>query len=234
MKTLLALRHVAFEDLGAFAPALEARGYAIEYLEPGLQPLSARDPQAPDLLVILGGPISVYENALYPFLNGEIDFIRDRLQAGKPTLGICLGAQLIACALGARVYPGPAVEIGWTPLSLTDAGAQSPVRHLDAALTDMLHWHGDTFDLPPGAELLASTPACRHQIYRRGPECLAFQCHPEADGDRIESWLVGHACELGKHRIDIPALREQSRARAAALRRQGRLCLEEWLDGLPA
>ena len=105
-KTAVAIRHVAFEDLGVFRETLEQRGYAVRYVEAGVDDLRALDAAAPDLLVVLGGPIGVYEHATYPFLKDEIALIERRLANGKPLLGICLGAQLIARAAGADVYPG--------------------------------------------------------------------------------------------------------------------------------
>src|ERR1700743_576111 len=121
-KTLLAIRHVAFEDLGGFEAPLAEAGYAIRYADMGVDAIAGFG--APDLLVVLGGPIGVYEDDLYPWLKDEIALIAARLKAQKPTLGICLGAQLMARALGARVYPGRAKEIGWKPLTLTSAGAK--------------------------------------------------------------------------------------------------------------
>ena len=116
-KTLLAIRHVAFEDLGGFEAPLKDAGYAIRYADMGVDDVAGFGD--PDLLVVLGGPIGAYEDDLYPWLKDEIAAIAARLQAQRPTLGICLGAQLMARALGARVYPGPAKEIGWKPLDLT-------------------------------------------------------------------------------------------------------------------
>jgi hypothetical protein len=121
MKTVFAIRHVAFEDLDSFAPTLMERGYTIRYLEAGQDDLAALDPLAGDLWVVLGGPIGVYEEEAYPFIRDELRLLQARLEAGRPTLGICLGAQLIASALGARVYPGGRKEIGWKPLALTEA-----------------------------------------------------------------------------------------------------------------
>ena len=107
MTSSLAIRHVAFEDLGTLAPVLDQSGIAPRYLDGWSPDLVHVDPVAPDLVVVLGGPIGVYEVAAYPWLAHEIGWLRTRMLAGRPTLGICLGAQLIAAALGARVYPGP-------------------------------------------------------------------------------------------------------------------------------
>lgn len=232
MKQLVAICHVGFEDLGSYHTVFEKNGFNISYLDAGLSNIEGLDPLTADLVVVLGGPIGAYEEESYPFLEQELAFIQARLKAEKPILGFCLGAQLIARALGSRVYPGPATEIGWVPLSLTHDGEKSPVRHLDGVLTNMLHWHGDTFDLPDGATLLASTDTCAHQVFSWGDNCLAFQCHPEVDTDKIESWLVGHACELAKHDISVSLLREQSVRLGPALRAQGTLCIEEWLKGV--
>ncbi len=230
IRTAYVVRHLQFEDLGTFAAVLEERGYRIHYLEAGLDNLA---PAAhAELLIILGGPIGAYEEERYPFLHDELALLRTRLAEERPTLGICLGAQLMARALGAAVYPGPGKEIGWFPLNLTPQGADSPLAPLAGELTNMLHWHGDTFDLPEGAQLLASTPLCRHQAFSLGKHALAFQCHPEADASRIEQWLIGHAGELNAMGIDPVQLRRESQHHAARLRQQGRECLRRWLGQL--
>jgi GMP synthase (glutamine-hydrolysing) len=227
----LAVRHVAFEDLGSLAPLLAERGHTVEYLEAPLDDLATVDPLAADLWVVLGGPIGVYETVAYPFLEREIALLRRRLTARRPTLGICLGSQLMACALGARVYPAGVKEIGWAPIELTAAGHASCLRHL--AETDVLHWHGDTFELPAGAELLASTPACRHQAFRLGEFALALQFHGEALGTALESWFVGHACEIAATPgLGVAALRAATAHSADKLRRAGRAAFAEWLDSV--
>lgn len=229
MKTLLAVRHVPFEDLGSLADPLRDAGYDICYLDIGIDDTAQLETLRPDLLVVLGGPIGAYEEDHYPFLRHELHSLASRLHRGLPTLGICLGAQLMARALGARVYPGPAKEIGWAPLQLTAAGAVSPIRHLGEAHCRMLHWHGDTFDLPEGATLHASTAACAHQVFSWGPHALGFQCHPEFRADRVEQWLVGHACELAAAGIDPEGIRAESRIHGEALARQAQHFLREWL-----
>jgi len=229
MKTAIAIRHIAFEDLGVFEDVLLAKGFQVRYLEAGRDDLSSLDTLEPELLVLLGGPIGAYEEDLYPFLSDEMRLAEQRLSSGQPLLGICLGAQVMARALGARVYPGRAKEIGWTALTLSAAGRSGPTSHLSPELTSMLHWHGDTFDLPPGATLLASTPITKNQVYAWGDGALAFQCHPEVRAQFIERWLVGHACELAQAGIRPAALREATAKFGPALEVQGRKCFEEWL-----
>jgi GMP synthase (glutamine-hydrolysing) len=228
MKLATVIRHVHFEDLGAFASVLERQGYEITYLDAGVDVMPGPRADQTDLLVVLGGPIGAYEDDLYPFLGNELAMIRRRLEKNQPVLGICLGAQLIARALGARVYPGSAKEIGWSILELTEAGRQSPLALLEAV--PVLHWHGDTFDLPAGATRLASTAVCANQAFALGTQVLAFQFHPEATEDGFERWLIGHACEIAATPgVSVPELRAQTRALAANCARQGQLCLEAWL-----
>lgn len=233
MTTVTALRHVAFEDMGLLEDLIAARHWRMNYIEAPVADWTAFDPLKPDLLVVLGGPIGAYDEGLYPFLTPEIAAIKKRLDADKPTLGICLGAQLIARALGARVYPNREKEVGWGPLLLTAKGQASPVRHLAAEHTFMLHWHGDTFDLPAGATLLAGTDICRHQAFAWGTSTLAFQCHPEVRAHDLEKWFVGHAVEIAATKgVNIPHLRADTGRYGPALERQGALCFTEWLDGL--
>ncbi|MHC9418246.1 glutamine amidotransferase [Sphingomonas citri] len=225
--TAVAIRHVAFEDLGHLDAPLRAAGYAIRYVEAAAGGVAALDPLAPDLLVVLGGTMGVYETPEHPFLADELALLRARLAAGRPTLGLCLGAQLIAAALGARVYPGPAKEIGYAPVTLTAEGAASPLAALPAGQS-VLHWHGDTFDLPAGATLLASTDLYRRQAFAVGRHALALQFHLEAD--RIERWLEGHAAELRAERIDPAALARDAARHDAALRDAAEAVLTRWLS----
>src|SRR5580693_5928870 len=124
-RACVAVRHVAFEDLGLLGPLAAARGYEVRYHDAGIDRFDGDTLIAPDLVVVLGGPIGVYETDSYPFIAGEIAAIAARLAANKPMLGICLGAQMMAAALGARVAPGAVKEIGWAPLTLTVAGQAS-------------------------------------------------------------------------------------------------------------
>lgn len=229
-KKAAVIRHVPFEDLGTIAEPLTRAGYDYTYSDIG-HALPPHDPALTDLLIVLGGPIGVYEDDKYPFLRDEIDLLTARLNAGKPTLGICLGAQLIACALGAKVYPSGVKEIGWGPVDLTGAAAATSLRHL--ANTAVLHWHGDTFDLPPGAVHLASTPNCRNQAFCIGPNILGLQFHPEVNPSAgIEAWLVGHAAELAGAGLDPRTLRSGGKAADISLPAKARDLFAEWLTGL--
>jgi GMP synthase (glutamine-hydrolysing) len=227
MNNCVAIRHVAFEDVGLLSGLLAERGMSLRYLEAGVERIDAAALIAADLVVILGGPIGVYEGDLYPFLREELAAIRARLDARRPTLGICLGAQLIAKALGAEVAPGAAKEIGWGPITLSDTGKRSvlaPFVHVP-----VLHWHGDNAGLPAGAVNLASTPACPNQAFAVGDNILALQFHIEADPARIEQWLVGHTVELGKAGVDPRTIRRQAAELGPATAKAGRNVLGAWL-----
>jgi GMP synthase (glutamine-hydrolysing) len=229
-RTCLAVRHVAFEDLGLLGPLIAARGYAVRYHDAGIEPFDAQGLAAPDLVVVLGGPIGVYERDAYPFIADEIAAIAARIAAQKPILGICLGAQMMAAALGARVAPGPAKEIGWAPVTLTPAGHASVLEPLGT--TPVLHWHGDNCELPTGCGQLASTPHCPVQAFARTPAQLALQFHLETEPARFETWLVGHTVELGKSGIDPRRLRDEARRLGPATRERGSKVLSAWLDAV--
>ncbi|MDM8359283.1 MULTISPECIES: glutamine amidotransferase [Burkholderiales] len=232
MKTAIAIRHLDFEDLGTLEPLLASRGYAVRYLDASIDDLRTVDTAAADLLVVLGGPIGAFDDAIYPFICDELAVILQRLDSQRPLLGICLGAQLIARALGAGINSMGLKEIGFAPLTLTSEGEASPL----AALGKMpvLHWHGDRFDIPAGATRLAGTPTCANQAFCVGRHVLALQCHLEADPHRIERWLVGHACELAQAGIDPCALRREAQALQSDLPLAARAAFTAWLDGIEA
>lgn len=224
----VAIRHVHFEDLGTLHDPLAAAGYAVQYLDAGVDDLAAPAVAEADLLVVLGGPIGAYEEKTYPFLLHELAAIEARLAAARPVLGICLGAQLMARALGSRVYPGPRKEIGWSPLHLTTT--PGVLRHLGDS--PVLHWHGDTFDLPINAVRLASTELCQNQAFSYGPTALALQFHLEANGRHFERWLIGHAAELAGGGFTPETLRAETARFAPFLRPRGQAAIAEWLDDL--
>lgn len=230
MKTAVAIRHVPFEGLGSFAPVLSERGYKVRYLDAALDNLGPIIESPPDLLVVLGGPIGADQQNIYPFLMLETEIIARRLEADQPTLGICLGAQLLARAAGAKTYPANATEIGWGPLTLTVPGevsCLSPVNGLS-----VLHWHGDTFDLPERAVRLASTRNCQNQAFILD-RSLGLQFHIEVTARGLEGWYVGHAAEIAAtDGVSVESLRADTKRYGSSLEDAGPRCLEHWLDEL--
>jgi GMP synthase (glutamine-hydrolysing) len=232
MRTVTAIRHVPFEDLGVFDAVFRDAGFAVQFCEAGMDDLGAIDPSTA-IVVILGAPIGAYEEDKYPFLLDELRLLERRLSARRPTLGICLGAQLIARALGSRVYPGARKEIGWGQVDLTPEGRRSPLQHLQDV--PVLHWHGDTFDLPAGAQRLASTAVTENQAFGLGPAILALQFHPEVEARNFERWLIGHTLEISAvPDLSVDGLRQDAQRFAVATSARGARLLRDWLAGLSA
>jgi len=170
------LQHVPFEGLGSIEPWLAAAGYEItstRFFESAGLP----DPAMIDLLVVMGGPMSVNDEDQLPWLAPEKRFIRTAINSGKPVLGICLGAQLIASAMGAMVYRNSVKEIGWLPIQGVSTN-DSPVFGFPPSV-EVFHWHGETFDLPSGAIRLASSEGCENQAFQLGRSVIGLQFHLE-------------------------------------------------------
>ncbi|MFB2586418.1 glutamine amidotransferase-related protein [Herbiconiux liukaitaii] len=215
---------------------LEARGYGIDVVEV-LESHTAEDVSAAleraagaDLVIVLGSTAGVYETDRHAFIEPEIAFVRQRIAAERPTLGVCFGAQLIAAALGGEVQPGRAPEVGYRLVTPTGAGLASPVRHV--AGTPMAQWHGDTFELPAAATLLASSEAYENQAFGIGGWLLAVQFHPELTDAMHEQWVVSDAAYLERHGIDPATLRTERAQHGAALQEASARLLGEYLDGL--
>jgi GMP synthase (glutamine-hydrolysing) len=231
MKTALIIRHVPREGVAGFREPIEAAGYRVDRIDVDDQAFADLDLCTPDLLIMMGGPMGVYEGDTHPWIPLQIAKLAARLEKDRPTLGVCLGSQMIAAALGARVYQGPVFELGFAPLHLNEAGLRSPARHL--ADVPVLHWHGDTFELPDGVELLASTADYPHQIFRRGPNLLALQCHAEMGEDaRFEDWLTHFWTDLDSATQCPDALRADHEAHGPGAVAAGRRMIGEWLTGL--
>lgn len=188
-----ALLHVPFEGLGSIEPWLRAAG-----CELGVTRLHAPDPlpQAGDvdLLVVMGGPMSVNDESAHPWLAQEKRFIRQCIDAGRPVLGVCLGAQLIAAAMGARVHRARAKEIGWFPVEAVPAHDEATFRF--PPRIDVFHWHGETFELPPGALRLARSAACENQAFQLGRSVIGLQFHLEASAASVREMIAACRDEL--------------------------------------
>lgn len=240
MSRLLVFQHVAAEPLGTLDPLIRRRGHRIRFVN------FERDPEAqPSIdryrgLVVLGGPMNVEDQGHRPHLRTELRAIEQALRQGKPVLGICLGAQLLAHVLGAPVRRHERPEIGWYELQLTPAGQADPMLGKLAPRTPVFQWHGYTFDLPAGAVQLARTDTCEQQAFRWGDNAYGLQFHPEVDEPLIERWLEkpDHADELRHPALPHgrEAIREHTRERAAPLQRQAGPAFEAFLDlvGRPA
>ena len=189
MRKLLVFQHAAAEPLGVLDPMLRRWGFRIRYVNFAREPSVQLDLERYNGLVVLGGPMNVDQSAAYPHLATEIAAIREALKHDVPVLGICLGAQLLAAALGATVRPNRVREIGWYRLQpAAEARSDRLFRHFDGG-QHVFQWHAYTFDLPPGAVHLASTESCEHQAFRYGSRAYGLQFHLEADEALIRRWL---------------------------------------------
>lgn len=182
------LQHVEWEGPGIIAQEAEKRGFEVSFLRLDLG-AKIPDPGSIDGLVVMGGPLGVYEEDRYPFLARECELLAKIARRDSPVLGVCLGAQLLAKALGAKVFPGHGAEIGFGSVELTPAGQEDTLFAEVGNTLPVFHWHGDTFTLPEGAVLLASNPMYAHQAFRFGTRVYGFQFHVEPD---IETWLAWH------------------------------------------
>jgi len=189
MRKLLVFQHSAAEPLGVLDPLLRKSGFRVRYINFSRHPDTKPDVSRYHGLIVLGGAMNVDQVDRHPHLALEIAAIREAVRREIPVLGICLGAQLLAAALGANVRPNPVREIGWYRIHPTiDAQADRLCRHFDGN-QHVFQWHAYTFDLPQGAVHLASTPTCPHQAFRFGDRAYGLQFHLEADEPLIQRWL---------------------------------------------
>jgi GMP synthase-like glutamine amidotransferase len=182
----LAFRHVPFEGLGYIETALESRGIGFDYCDLYLPGAQLPDPSAYSGLIFMGGPMSVNDGL--PYLAEEQRLIQRAIPAGIPILGICLGSQLIAKALGARVYRNREKEIGWFDIQLTEAGRSDAVLESLGSSERLFHWHSETFELPQKAERLAWSERTPQQAFRYGGSVYALQFHLEVTPAMIAEW----------------------------------------------
>jgi GMP synthase (glutamine-hydrolysing) len=228
-KNALVLQHDPTIHLGNLEPVLVARGYDIQVLDARTADFANLDVQ-PDLVVVLGNDSGVYEKDLLPYIAAEEAWLAARLAAQQPTLGVCFGAQIMASALGERVYKGDSTQIGFRSVEPTEAGATSPVRHF--AGVPVMEWHGDTFDLPAGATRLAGSSDYANEAFALGSWGLAVQFHPETTTAMHERWLADGRESVVRLGIDPDALAAERDAHTAAMGVASQAMLNEFLDGL--
>jgi len=228
MTTVTCFQHIDCEGPGSLEEVLRSRGIKLHILKP-FKGDKIPDPLG-DGLVVLGGPMGVYEESKYPWMTDELNAIRLSLKIGRPILGICLGSQMLAHAGGGRVYKGPGPEVGWYPVTLTKEGHLDPLfLGLEETLT-AFHWHGDTFSLHPEATRLAQSALYANQAFRIGVNAYGFQFHMETTEDMIRSWEKIYASELTPQGGPNPPERIETNlsANAKALRETAEKVFSRW------
>jgi GMP synthase (glutamine-hydrolysing) len=215
------LQHIAPETPGLAARALEARRLALKFVRPFEGERVPRDLGDAAALVVMGGPMGVYESERYPYLVEEMRLIEQALAAGTPILGICLGSQLLASVLGSRVVKGKRKEIGWHPIKLTaDAFIDPLFKGLESSFI-ALHWHGDIFDLPASATSLASSELTQHQAFRYGASAYGLLFHMEATRDIVAGMVKSFPEELAEVKLAPQAVLDGAEAHLTALADRG-------------
>lgn len=231
MKSALIIRHVPYEGVAGYRDPIEAAGFHLDRIDVADPAFGSIDLRKPDLLIMMGGPMGVYEQDQYPWIGCQLRRLRKRLEADRPTLGVCFGAQMIAAALGAEVYAGPHKEVGFHPVRLHEAAEGSPLRHIRDV--PVLHWHGDTFTLPDNVELLASSHVYDHQAFRRGRNLLALQFHAEMGEDaRFHEWIREWPESVAESGHDEEGFRATHDALGPGAVSAGRAMIADWLTGL--
>jgi GMP synthase (glutamine-hydrolysing) len=231
---ILVFQHVPYEPLGTLDPLLKEAGFRIRYVNFGRDPHQRPSLDRYEALIVLGGPMNAHQIDSYPNLATEVDVIREAVDAGMSVLGICLGAQLLAKALGGRVTRNDEREIGWYDVHLTDAGEADPVISRFARTQTVFQWHEDGITLPAGAENLARSPASNVQAFRYGDHAYGFQFHLEVNASLVERWLTVPANqpiladEAG--RVDPQVIRQQTDERIGALEELSRQTFSRWID----
>jgi GMP synthase (glutamine-hydrolysing) len=218
MKSIIVLRHTPTCPLGSVADVLAEAGLTYQYVDL-FSEIPKRLPLADSSgLVVLGGPMSANDTLAHPFLRPELTWIQEAVDAQVPTLGVCLGAQLLAKALGEKVYPNRVKEIGWYEIEVLPPAAEDRLFAASGARETVFQWHGDTFDLPAGAVRLARSELCLNQAFRFGPLAYGLQFHVEMTPPLLTEWLDEpelHS-QMGDH-ADPRAIRADASQRFPAM-----------------
>ena len=230
MAEVLVLQHAAPEILGTIADPLEARGIGIRYIRlfQG-EPVPARM-EAAGGLIVMGGPMGVHDHSLFPFLLDEMKLINLALKEGKPVLGVCLGSQLLASVLGARVTRGKQREIGWHPVRLTEEGRKDSLWAGVEPQFTPYHWHSDIFDLPGGAVSLASSDLTPHQAFRHGERAYGLLFHLEVTDHLIREMIRHFSDDLKEERLDAGPLLQDGDGRLSSVAKISQTVFGRWAD----
>lgn len=233
MSKILVFQHVPYEILGTLDPLLRGSGFRIKYVNFGRNPDAKPNLDGYRGLIILGGPMNVDQVDQHRHLPTEINLIEEAIKRELPVLGICLGAQLIAKALGSEVRKNREVEIGWYDVSPTEDGEKDSLIGHFKETERIFQWHGDTFNIPHGAVHLASSPLCSNQAFRYNRNVYGFQFHLEVDQKMIERWLrVPHhkeEIEKTKGKIDPQNIRNETILRIDRLEKLSDIVLGEFI-----
>lgn len=231
---ILVFQHVPYEPLGTLDPLLRSAGFRIRYVNFGRNPDHRPSLDKYAALIILGGPMNSDQIDTYPNLIAEVELIREAISRNMSVLGICLGAQLLAKALGGAVTRNPTREIGWYDVDLTDAGTMDPVLGQFAQCQKVFQWHEDGIDLPPAAVHLASSSASQVQAFRFGEHVYGFQFHLEVSESLVDRWLTvdDNQAVLADERevIDPDLIRAETARRIDALQDLSRLTFSRWIE----
>lgn len=231
---MLVFQHVPYEPLGTLDPLLKEAGFRIRYVNFGRMPEQRPALDGYAALIVLGGPMNTDQIDTYPNLQTEVEIIREAIDRDMSILGICLGAQLLAKALGGRVARNPLREIGWYDVDMTEAGLRDPVLSTFAPRQEVFQWHEDGITLPPGVECLASSPASAVQAFRYGEHIYGFQFHLEANRPLIERWLTvpAHQASLREEgrAADPAAILRQAETSMAPLEDLSRATFSRWIE----
>jgi GMP synthase (glutamine-hydrolysing) len=230
MKPLLVVQNDPHEGAGLVETLIAERGFKQHTVFGWKVDYNKLSSDAFSALVVLGGAQSAYETDQYPYLSGEMKLCRDFVDAEKPIAGFCLGAQILACAVGGEVVPGKRKEIGWYDLILTGAGANDPLLRGHPQRLLAYHFHGDTITRVPGAERLAYSEMTEFQLFRYGKSAYGFQCHAEVDRPLLEVMCRNNRNYMAANGVDAETIIAESATRLPAFERQCRVTLNRWLD----